>query len=68
MVVVAGGVDALGDGDTEGGVSVSGKSHLEEILMHVTCVQMRCGNLLILIEISGIYKDCSPSTALLRQF
>ena len=33
MVVVAGGV-ALGDGDTDGGVSVSGNSHWEELASH----------------------------------
>ena len=31
VVVVAGGVDALGEGDTDGGMSVSGNSHLEEL-------------------------------------
>ena len=37
MVVVAGGVDALGEGDVDGGVSVSGNSHWEE-LVYLTCM------------------------------
>ena len=36
MVVVAGGV-ALGEGDTDEGVSVSGNNHLEE-LYYLTCM------------------------------
>ena len=42
--MVAGGVDALGEGDTDGGMSVSGNSHWEEldnyILLVYACIHV----------------------------